>query len=114
MAPTLSKPVFVSLGVALGVCLKEKRKPKKKWSKRWLVDRKKYAAANLLMELGNKEPRDFQNYLRMDNELFQNLLRVVKPRIEKKEYGNEGNCKCRGKNFRHITVFSYRQQLRRL
>ena len=51
MAPTLSKPVVVSLGVALGVCLKEKRKPKKKWSKRWLVDRKKYAGANLLMEL---------------------------------------------------------------
>jgi hypothetical protein len=36
------------------------------------------------VELENNEPRDFQNYLRMDSELFQNLLRVVRPRIEKK------------------------------
>ena len=64
--------------------MKEKRKPKKKWSKRWLVDRKKYAAANLLMELENNEPCDFQNYLCMDSELFQNLLRIVRQRIEKK------------------------------
>ena len=61
--------------------MKEKRKPKKKLSKRWLVERKKYAAANLLMELGNKEPRDFQSYLRMDSELLCSKTKNRKKRV---------------------------------
>jgi hypothetical protein len=62
----------------------KRKKSKRKWSKRWLPERKNYAVVNLLKELQTNEPQDFQNYLRMNNELFQNLLTLIQPTIEKK------------------------------
>jgi hypothetical protein len=49
-----------------------------------MADREnKYSVANLLKELGTNEPQDLHNYLRMNNELFQNLATLIRPRIEK-------------------------------
>jgi hypothetical protein len=45
---------------------------------------KKYPVANLLKELETNEPQDLHNYLRMNNELFQNLLTLKRQRTEKK------------------------------
>jgi hypothetical protein len=53
-------------------------------SKRWLTERKNYSVANLLKELEANEPQDLHNYLRMNTELFQNLLALIRPRTEKK------------------------------
>jgi hypothetical protein len=39
---------------------------------------------NLLKQLRTNKPADYQNYLFMDNELFQNLLHSICSRIEKK------------------------------
>jgi hypothetical protein len=51
---------------------------KEKIKKGWLTERKKYTVANLLKEL-ETEPQDLHN-----NELFQNLLTLIRPKIEKK------------------------------
>jgi hypothetical protein len=59
------------------------KKLKRKWSKRRLTERKKYSDANLLKELDTNEPQDLRNYLRMNNKSFQNLLALIRPRIEK-------------------------------
>lgn len=38
------------------------------------MNRSKYTVVKLLNEIRMNEPRDYFNYLRMDNELFQKLL----------------------------------------
>jgi hypothetical protein len=44
---------------------------------------KKYSVANLFKELDTNEPQDLYNYLRMNTELFRNLLSLIRLRIEK-------------------------------
>lgn len=73
MAPVLTKPLALAIGVAVWASMK-KKKPKRKWSKNWLMNRSKYTVVKLLNEIRMNEPRDYFNYLRMDNELFQKLL----------------------------------------
>jgi len=60
---------------------------------RWLVDRKKREVANLLIELNSNKSYDFQNYRRMDSQLFQHSLLFMWS-IRGKCY-NERCCNCR-------------------
>jgi hypothetical protein len=74
------------LAIALAVCLKKKKKKKKKrrWMKEWLKQRNKYTHENLLRDLRVSEPSDYQNFLRLDATLFDELLKIITPRIEKR------------------------------
>ena len=49
-------------------------------------ERNTYTHENLLKDLRLSEPSDFQNFLRLDATLFDELLKMITPRIEKKEY----------------------------
>jgi hypothetical protein len=66
--------------IALAVCLKKKRR----WMKEWLKKRNE----NLLKDLRLSESSYFQNFLRLDATSFDELLKMIKPRIAKKEYYN--------------------------
>jgi hypothetical protein len=46
--------------------------------------RSKYTHENLLRDLRVSEPRDYQNFLRLDATLFDELLKMITPRIEKR------------------------------
>jgi uncharacterized protein VirK/YbjX len=81
--PNLHVPSLVSLGVALSECLK-KKKSKRKWSKRWLAE-KNYLGVYLLKKLETNEPQDLLNNLRVNNDLFQNLLTLIRLRNEEKK-----------------------------
>lgn len=73
--------------IAVGVSAKKKKKSQKgrKWAKQWLIDREKYTHEKLLKELKVSEPDDFRNFLRMNGELFDELLALITPEIEKKD-----------------------------
>ncbi|XP_068249076.1 uncharacterized protein [Palaemon carinicauda] len=73
---------FLSIAVALE---EKKRKKRSKWSKSWLLKRNDFSHTNLLEELRLKEPQDWFNYLRMDEDTFLELLSMVTPIIEKKD-----------------------------
>lgn len=60
-----------------------KCKRKRIWAKEWLKDRPKYSHIKLLKELKSLAPDDFKNFLRMDNETYDNLLEIVTPLIIK-------------------------------
>ena len=45
-----------------------------KWSKNWFLQHSKFGNAELLLEQRHNEPQDFQNFLRMDFESFNELL----------------------------------------
>lgn len=62
---------------------KKRRKKRNCWSKKWLMKRETYSHINLLNEL-KVTPKDWHNYLRMDESTYLNLLSVVTPLIEKK------------------------------
>ncbi|XP_046671118.1 uncharacterized protein LOC124361127 [Homalodisca vitripennis] len=73
--------------VGLCVVLNSKKKKKfkrKMWSKKWLTKRNEYTHTRLLKDLGG-EPSDFRNYLRMDEDAYEQLLLLVTPLIEKKD-----------------------------
>jgi hypothetical protein len=74
------------LAIALAVCLKKKEKKKRRWMKEWLKKRNEYTQENLLKDLRLSEPSDFQNFLQLDAVSFDEMLKMITPRIEKKEY----------------------------
>lgn len=63
------------------------RKPKKRraWARDWLLKRKKFSHVNLLHEVLVSTPKDFQNYFRMTNTCFQEMLNVIGPAIAKQD-----------------------------
>ncbi|XP_050294537.1 uncharacterized protein LOC126734825 [Anthonomus grandis grandis] len=61
----------------------EKSKSRRKWAKDWLLNRSTLSHTHLLEEL-RLEPADWHNYLRMDENTYGKLLRLVTPLIERK------------------------------
>jgi hypothetical protein len=68
--------------VGLLIAMKSKIK-RKMWCKEWLQKRNTYCHVNLLTEL-KLAPKDWHNYLRMDEETYLQILSLVAPLIEKK------------------------------
>ena len=66
------------LVIALAICLKKEKK-KRRWMKEWLKKRNEYTHENLLKDLRLSEPSDFQNFLRLDATLFDDLLKMITP-----------------------------------
>ena len=71
------------LAIALAVRLK-KEKRKCRWMREWLKKINEYIHENLLKDLRLSEPSDFQNFLRLDATSFDELLKMITPRIEKR------------------------------
>ena len=71
------------LAIALAVRLK-KEKRKRRWMREWLKKINEYIHENLLKDLRLSEPSDFQNFLRLDATSFDELLKMITPRIEKR------------------------------
>ena len=74
--------VAFCLAVYLNISNKRQRKC---WVKTWLKNRNRYGHLPLLHELRDNFPMDFRNYLRMDCESFQILLKLVSPIISKQD-----------------------------
>ena len=68
----------------LGIVLQNKRKPKKRriWVKEWLQKRTRFLHTNLLSEL-RLDPKDWHNYLRINENTYLKLLAIVSPSIER-------------------------------
>ncbi|KOB66135.1 Uncharacterized protein OBRU01_21738 [Operophtera brumata] len=69
------------LALTLALCMK--RKKRRRWSREWLKLREKFTHENLLREILRTEPEDYPNFLRMDHKTFEELLTLLRPRIEK-------------------------------
>lgn len=77
--------VLIAVGESVKKSIKKKKQKKtRKWAKQWFLDREKYTHEILLNELRICEPNDFRNFLRMNGELFDELLALVTPQIKKK------------------------------
>ncbi|CAH1972595.1 unnamed protein product [Acanthoscelides obtectus] len=68
-----------------GICIAIKGRNKRnnrrlRWSREWLLKRQEFSHVRLLREL---EPDDWRNYLRMDTETYNHLLKSVTPYIER-------------------------------
>uniref|UniRef100_A0A8D8VQR4 Uncharacterized protein n=1 Tax=Cacopsylla melanoneura TaxID=428564 RepID=A0A8D8VQR4_9HEMI len=75
--------------VGLVLALKKKRRSKNKrkprvWCKDWLRKRNQFSHVNLLDEL-KFAPKDWHNFLRMDEETYSELLALVTPLIIKED-----------------------------
>lgn len=83
MASTRVDDAIAVVGLVLATSVKNKRKCRKTWSKDWLLKRNRYTHVNLLQDL--REEADYRNYLRMDETLYQELLTLVSPHIQKRD-----------------------------
>ena len=71
--------------IIVAILRKKKRKPREIWVKKWLMKRDKKSAYNtILQELRLDDKANFRRYLRMNTDTFDELVRLVKPHIEKK------------------------------
>jgi len=52
--------------------------------KEWLKNRNEYTHENLLKDLRLSQPSDFQNFLQLETTSFDELLKIIKPRIEER------------------------------
>lgn len=78
------KIAIASMGVVSYLNSLNKKK-RSKWVKTWKLNRKKSSDIVLLRELRQNDPDDFKNYLRMDGEDFDYLLKIAGPMIKKQD-----------------------------
>lgn len=78
------KIAVASMGLFLYINSLNKKK-RSKWVKTWKLNRVKSSDMILLRELRQNDPDDFKNYLRMDGEDFDYLLKIVGPMIKKQD-----------------------------
>jgi hypothetical protein len=64
--------------------LEKKEKKERRWMKEWLKKRSEYTHENLLKDLRLSEPGVFQNFLRLDAKSFDELPKIITPRIGKR------------------------------
>lgn len=63
---------------------KKRRNDRTEWCKGWLLKRKQFSHVNLIKEL-RITPKDYRNYLRMDENTYLKLLSLVTPLIQKED-----------------------------
>ena len=76
---------FLTLTLAVCEMNKRKKKRERRWSKEWYKLRDRFTHERLLNYLRVTEPEDYKNFLRMDEAAFDNLLELIKPKIEKQD-----------------------------
>ena len=76
-----------AITIAVALAIEEEtdvpKRKRAKWSKEWFLQRSKFGHTELLLELSHNEPSDFKNFLRMDIETYNELLKMVEPLIVK-------------------------------
>lgn len=72
------------LAIGYYAVMKKKRKRPKVWVKSWIEKRQALSHTHLIQELA-AEPLDYQNYLRMSEESYNELLSLVTPLIQKQD-----------------------------
>ena len=64
---------------------KKRRRIRVQWTRDWIMRRTLFGQyENLLAELNREDPKRYRNFLRVDNDLFEQLLQKVSPHITKK------------------------------
>ena len=64
---------------------KKRRRIRVQWTRDWIMRRTLFGQyENLLAELNREDPKRYRNFLRVDNDLFEQLLQKVSPYITKK------------------------------
>ncbi|XP_063786092.1 uncharacterized protein LOC134934633 [Pseudophryne corroboree] len=64
---------------------RERRPTRSCWTKQWLLERDAMSHTPLLRELRDNNPEDYRNYLRMNDDMFQELLQLVTHLIVKQD-----------------------------
>lgn len=66
---------------------KEKKKNcrKRKWTEEWLLERNNHSHVSTLRNMEITTPKHYKNFLRMDAETYEELLRCITPAIQKKD-----------------------------
>ena len=78
----LRRKACLALILALGMKRHVKRRC---WMKEWLKKHDKYSHVNLLKEISAVEVDDYKNYLRMNEETFDKVLRKIEPFLSRKD-----------------------------
>lgn len=66
------------------IIIENEKEKKRCWTKEWLLKRERLSHMHLIDELRTSSVCDLKNYLRMDDDSFKYLLKLVTPYIRKR------------------------------
>lgn len=66
-------------------CAANKRVKRKRWVKDWLKKREQFSHMVLLKEILKTDADDYKNYFRMSDNLYNKLLSMVKPFLQRQD-----------------------------
>ena len=75
---------YVAIAVLLDRKYRRNATKSREWTKKWLLKRQDFSHISLLKEL-RFHPKDWHNFLRMNESAYLTLLSMVSPLIQKKE-----------------------------
>lgn len=78
------KQKLCAVSISLILIFRKKKRGRLQWSREWLLKRNHFSHVNLVNEL-RSIPQDFLNYLRMSEETYMELLKLLTPHILKKD-----------------------------
>ena len=82
MVPALSKKAKIGLALTAIVLCKKERKKREVWARQLYLERPKFTQTQLLAVL---ECDEIRNFLRMTPQIFNELLDMIRPYIEKRD-----------------------------
>lgn len=76
----------IALALVLALQKKNNKNRKKRvWMKDWLKKRCEFTHEHMLNEIRLTSPKDFNNYLRMNESIYEELLQLISPKIYKRD-----------------------------
>ena len=101
---------YVAIAVLLDRKYRRNATKSREWIKKWLLKRQDLSHISLLKEL-RFHPKDWHNFLRMNESAYLTLLSTVSPLIQKKHY-NAASYNYPRETYSHFKIFGYREKLR--
>jgi hypothetical protein len=74
---------YAVIAVVLDRKYRRNARKSREWAKKWLLKRQDFCHVNLLKEL-RFHPKDWHNFLRMNESTYLTLLAIVSPLMQKK------------------------------
>jgi len=75
---------YAAFAVVLDRKYRRNASKRREWTKQWLLKRQDFSHVNVLKEL-SFHPKDWHNFLRMNESTYLTLLSMVSPLIQKKK-----------------------------
>ena len=102
---------YAAFAVVLDRKCRGNARKRSEWTNQWLLKRQDFSLVNLLKEL-RFHPKDWHNFLRMNESTYLTLLSMVSPLIQKKKHYIAASYNSARETYSNFKIFGDREKLR--